>query len=180
MEISPRKLIWMDLEMTGLNPDEHVILQLSLVITDSRLNLLEEGIEIVVHQSEEKLINMDPQARIFHEKSGLLEKVKESTISLPDAEQILLDKIKSFVAKEESPLCGNSIYRDKMFIEKHMPKLNEHLHYRLIDISTLKELKKVWQNETTEYPKKETHTALEDIKESIEELKFYRNSIFKI
>jgi oligoribonuclease len=180
MEISQRKLVWMDLEMTGLHPDKHVILQASLVITNSQLETIGGGIEIVIGQPEKTLENMDPNAKVFHTESGLLDKVKQSEISVRQAEEMLLKKIKEHIKKNESPLCGNSIYRDRMFLEKHMPELDEYLHYRLIDVSTIKELKKVWRNEETEYQKKETHTALQDINESIEELKFYREEIFKI
>lgn len=175
-----KNLVWMDLEMTGLHPEKHAILQIAMVITDSELNIIDEGIEIVVHQSEDVFKNMDPNAKAFHEKSGLLEKVRNSKISLQEAETQLLNRLEIYVERGESPLCGNSIHRDRMFIEKYMPNLNEYLHYRLIDISTVKELKKLWKHETEEYPKRETHTALQDINESIEELRFYSKEIFKI
>ncbi len=177
----PEKLVWMDLEMTGLDPDRDFIIEMATIITDRELNVLEEGPEIVVHCDPTTFDRMDSWNKEHHTKSGLWAKVIASTTSQSEAEQQTLDFIKKHVKERSSPLCGNSIWQDRRFIAKQMKALDTYLHYRLIDVSTLKTLGKMWYpaEMKTITEKSSNHRALDDIKESIEELKVYRNLILK-
>ncbi len=177
----PSKLVWMDLEMTGLDPDSDVIIEMATVITDKNLEVIAEGPEIVIQRSQDLYQKMDSWNKEHHTKSGLWAKVISSAITESQAEDLTLNFIKEHVKEGESPLCGNSIWQDRRFLAKHMKKIDAHLHYRLIDVSTLKTLGKMWYQKEIDaiVDKKSNHRALEDIKESIEELKRYRTLLFK-
>ena len=178
---TPEKLVWMDLEMTGLDSDRDVIIEMATLITDKDLNVIAEGPEIVIQRPQELFQSMDAWNQEHHKKSGLWQKVITSTITQDQAEQLTLDFIKQHTGLRESPLCGNSIWQDRRFIAKHMRQLDVFLHYRLIDVSTVKILGKIWNPTAvaTTNEKKSSHRALDDIRESIEELKFYRAALFK-
>jgi oligoribonuclease len=178
---APKKLVWMDLEMTGLDSDRDFIIEMATVITDCDLNTLAVGPEIVIHQPAEFFSRMDAWNQEHHTKSGLWAKVVDSTVTQDQAENMTLEFLRQHIGPRESPLCGNSIWQDRRFIAKHMKALDAFLHYRLIDVSSVKILGKMWNAEATENrtEKKSTHRALDDIIESIEELKFYRSTLFK-
>ncbi|MEI6398900.1 MAG: oligoribonuclease [Pseudomonadota bacterium] len=178
---TPKKLVWMDLEMTGLDSDRDVIIEMATLITDVELNVIAEGPEIVIRRSQELFETMDSWNREHHTKSGLWAKVVSSEVSQDQAEQMTIEFIKQHVGLRESPLCGNSIWQDRRFIAKHMKNLDAYLHYRLVDVSSVKLLGKIWYPAESEKSrdKKSAHRALDDIKESIEELKLYRQLIFK-
>ncbi len=179
--ISETNLVWIDMEMTGLDPDTCVVLEIATIITDAELNIIAQGPVIAVHQSDEVLKNMNQWCVITHGESGLTQRCKDSTFSVEQAEQETLEFVKKYVVDGKSPLCGNSIGQDRRFMVKYMPKLESYCHYRNIDVSTIKELVKRWKPETlNSFTKKGVHLALDDIKESIEELRFYREHVFKI
>jgi oligoribonuclease len=176
-------LIWMDLEMTGLNPDIHVIVEIATLVTDDDLNIVAEGPDLVISQPEELLVHMDDFVTNMHTTSGLLEMMKASTISEAEAMQQTLDFIKEHSPEPmKIPLCGNSIRTDRTFLAKYMPDIENWLHYRCVDVSTVKELVKRW-NPGLEHarPKSEgtTHRAMDDIRDSVAELKFYRDRVFR-
>lgn len=176
-------LIWMDLEMTGLDESRHVIVEIATLVTDDDLNIIAEGPNLVIHQPDEVLAEMDDFVTNMHTVSGLLEKIKSSTISEADAMQQTLDFIKEHSPEPNKiPLCGNSIRTDRTFLAKYMPEIENWLHYRCVDVSTIKELVKRW-NPGLEHarPKSEgiTHRAMDDIRDSVAELKFYRDKVFR-
>jgi len=171
-------LVWMDLEMTGLEPDTDSILEIATIITDGELNIVAEGPNLVVHQDESVLEAMDDWCKQHHADSGLSERVRQSKLSMRDAEQQTLDFIAKHVKKGTSPLCGNSIHQDRRFLVPYMPNLEAYFHYRNIDVSTVKELARRWYSSLDMPKKKEEHLALADVRESIDELKFYRQQIF--
>jgi len=173
-------LVWMDLEMTGLDPKVDTILEIATVITDGQLNTVAEGPNIVIHQSDSVLDAMGDWCKEHHGDSGLTAKVRASTISMLDAEQQSLDFIKAHVPEGSSPLCGNSIHQDRRFLVPYMPTLEAYLHYRNIDVSTVKELARRWYPAIGAPVKVGEHLALADVRESIDELKFYRNQLFKL
>ncbi len=176
---SQENLIWLDMEMTGLDPDKNVIIEVAVVITDGNLNVLSESPSYAITQSDDDLNKMDKWNVGTHTKSGLLARVKNSDSTLDMVEDELLKLIAKYVPKGASPLCGNTIYQDRKFIIKYMPKLEEYLHYRVIDVSTIKELARRWYPEVVKgFEKQNKHEALADIHESIEELKYYRNKLF--
>ncbi len=171
-------IVWMDLEMTGLNPKVDEIVEIATVITDSDLNILYEGPDLVVKPSQSSIDQMGDYVRSMHTKSGLLSKIMNSEVLLADAKQATLNFLMEHVKERESPLAGNSIGTDRRFLLEYMPEVEEYLHYRSIDVSTIKELVKRWFPKV-EIPKKfQVHRALDDIKESINELSFYRNTVF--
>lgn len=173
-------LIWVDMEMTGLDPDNDRIIEVAVVVTDSQLNVLAEGPVFAIHQSDETLNKMDAWNKGTHGRSGLIDKVKASTISEADAEEALIAFLKPYVPAGKSPMCGNSICQDRRFMARGMPKLEAFFHYRNLDVSTLKELCRRWKPElSTGFKKHQKHTALADIIESIEELKYYRQHFIK-
>lgn len=173
-------LVWLDLEMTGLLPAQDRIIEIATIITDGELNILAEGPSMVVRQDKSLLDGMDKWNTKQHNKSGLVQRVLESTISESEAEQKTLDFIKQYVKKGGSPLCGNTIHQDRKFLVKYMPKLEGFFHYRNIDVSTLKELTRRWAPKVLEGLTKDSeHLALEDIKDSINELKYYRRQLFR-
>jgi oligoribonuclease len=172
------RLIWIDLEMTGLDPDRHVILEIATVITDDHLDLVAEGPNIAVSQPEEALSSMEEWSLTNHKRSGLLDQVKKSALDCRAAERETLEFLSGYCGKGESPLCGNSVGQDRRFLKRYMPTLEEFLHYRNIDVSTVKELVRRWYPSLPVYEKGKTHRALEDIKESINELRYYRQKVF--
>ncbi|HHF3199493.1 MULTISPECIES: oligoribonuclease [Vibrio] len=181
MSFSDQNLIWVDLEMTGLDPETHKIIEIASIVTDSELNILAEGPVLAIHQPEEELAKMDDWCTNTHTASGLVERVRNSKISEPDAVAQTIEFLEKWVPKGASPICGNSIGQDRRFLYKHMPELEEFFHYRYVDVSTLKELARRWQPEVLNgFTKQGTHLALDDIRESIAELKYYRGTIFKI
>lgn len=168
-------LVWVDMEMTGLDPDSDCIIEVAVVVTDPQLNILGEGPVLAIHQSDETLDKMDAWNKGTHGRSGLIDRVKASTVTESDAEMQLIEFLKQYVPAGKSPMCGNSICQDRRFMARGMPKLEAFFHYRNLDVSTLKELCKRWKPEVASgFKKHQKHTALADIIESIEELKYYR------
>ena len=173
-------LIWVDLEMTGLDPDTDRILEIATVVTDKDLNVLAEGPTLVVHQSDALLDGMDEWCTTHHGQSGLTQRVKDSSLSEAEVEQQTLDFLHAWVEPGASPLCGNSIWQDRRFLIRYMPKLDSYCHYRNIDVSTLKELARRWRPEVLDgVHKKGSHRALDDILDSINELRHYRDTFLK-
>jgi oligoribonuclease len=175
-----QNLIWLDCEMTGLDPDNERLIEIAVVITGPNLEPRIEGPVLVIHQSDELLNKMDKWNKGTHGKSGLIDKVKASTISEADAEAEILAFLKKYVPKATSPLCGNTISQDRRFLVKYMPKLDAFFHYRNIDVSTFKELAKRWKPDVYKaFKKQQKHTALADVHESIDELVHYREHFLK-
>jgi len=173
-------LVWIDLEMTGLNPDTDKIIEIATVITDSQLNVVAQGPVLAVHQSDAVLGAMDEWNTRTHGGSGLTQRVKDSPLSESDAERQTIEFIQQHVPKNKSPLCGNSICQDRRFLARSMPALESYLHYRNLDVSSIKELVRRWKPEIASgFEKKNTHKALDDILESIAELRYYREHFFK-
>ena len=173
-------LIWLDLEMTGLDVRKDKIIEIAAIITDKNLEIVSKGISLVIMQDKYLMDNMDAWNTNQHKKSGLYEKVLNSQISCLDAENMILKFLKKYLKRGISPMCGNSIYQDRIFLRKYMPKLENFFHYRNIDVSTIKELIKYWKPHYYDMLKKKNdHTALTDIKESIKELKFYKKILFE-
>lgn len=169
------RLIWVDMEMTGLNPDTDKVIEVAVVITDSNLEIVAQGPVLAIHQSDAVLAGMDAWNTRTHGNSGLTQRVKDSTVNEEQAETILLEWLGQYIAPNKSPMCGNSICQDRRFMARHMPKLEAFFHYRNLDVSTLKELAKRWSPAMAKkFQKKTLHTALSDIIESIDELRFYR------
>jgi oligoribonuclease len=178
IEIS-ENLVWIDCEMTGLNPETDCLVEVAVVITNSDLELLDEGLDVVIKPRPESWNNMSEFVRNMHTESGLINEV-ENGLSLEDAEQVILDYVKRFVPNaKEAPLAGNTIGTDRMFLNKYMPQLDQHLHYRNIDVSSIKELTRRWYARVYfQLPKKDGgHRALADILESIQELRYYRQTV---
>ena len=178
---SDDNLVWIDCEMTGLDPEKERLLEIAVIVTGPNLTPRIEGPVCVIHQSDDLLDKMDAWNKGTHGKSGLIDKVKASTTSEHDAEEAILAFIKKYVSKNTSPLCGNTISQDRRFLVKFMPKLEAYLHYRNLDVSTLKELSKRWKPEVfNSFKKQQKHTALADVHESIEELAHYREHFIKL
>ncbi|MES2298749.1 MAG: oligoribonuclease [Pseudomonadota bacterium] len=174
-------LVWVDMEMTGLEPDTDRIIEVAVVVTDMHLNILAEGPVFAIHQSDATLDKMDAWNKGTHGRSGLIERVKASTVTEADAEAALITFLKNFVPAGKSPMCGNTICQDRRFMARGMPKLEAFFHYRNLDVSTLKELCKRWKPELAAgFKKHQKHTALADILESVEELKYYREHFIKL
>ena len=174
------RIVWIDCEMTGLDPQKHVIVEIAALVTDAELNILGDGVDVVVHASEIDLAQMDDVVTEMHNSSGLTEEIRESAVDVHEAERIVLDYIREWVPNaRQAPLAGNSIASDRGFIRRYMPELEDFLHYRMIDVSSLKELARRW------YPrvyfgqpeKGMSHRALADLRESIRELEFYRRAM---
>jgi oligoribonuclease len=173
-------LIWCDMEMTGLDPDTDRIIEIAVVVTDSELNILAEGPVFAIHQPDEIMNGMDAWNKGTHGRSGLIERVKNSTVTEADAEAALIEFLKQYVPAGKSPMSGNSICQDRRFMVRGMPKLEAFFHYRNLDVSTLKELCKRWKPELASgFKKHQKHTALADIIESVEELRYYREHFIK-
>lgn len=174
-------LIWIDLEMTGLDPDRDLILEIATVITDKHLVVLAEGPMLAIHQSDDVLAAMDEWNTRQHTSSGLVERVRESTMTVQSAEQQTLVFLREYVDPNISPMCGNSICQDRRFLVRHMPELAKYFHYRHLDVSTLKILAHLWSPGSADaFEKTSTHLALADIHDSIRELRYYREHFFKI
>ena len=172
-------LVWIDLEMTGLNPDSERIIEIATVVTDANLNVLAEGPSLAIKQPNALLQKMDKWNREQHGKSGLIDRVKESTVSESEAMNLTIEFLLKWVNQGESPMCGNSISLDRWFLIKYMPELEQVFHYRNIDVSTVKELARRWNPEIESgFNKKGNHLALDDVYESIAELAYYRGKIF--
>lgn len=172
-------LIWLDLEMTGLDPEIHYIIEISTIITNKNLDILSEGPNIVIFQPLEKIKKIPKKFSKIHKKNGLLKKVVQSKINEKKAEEITINFLKKWVPKNKSPICGNTIAHDRRFLFKYMPNLEKYFHYRNLDVSSIKEVIKRWKPDILkEHIKKKTHRAILDIKESIQELKFYKKIFF--
>lgn len=176
-----KNLIWIDMEMTGLNPDHDRILEIATIITDDQLDIIAEGLVVAVRQPQEILDQMSEWCQTHHTQSGLLDRCKANGTTEAEAEKLTLDFIRKYVPEKTSPICGNSICQDRRFIFRYMPKLHDYLHYRNLDVSTIKILADLWKPQIMPgFSKKEAHLALADIKESIEELRYYRKHFFNI
>ncbi|WP_136487881.1 oligoribonuclease [Vibrio sp. H11] len=181
MSFSDQNLIWVDLEMTGLEPESHKIIEIATIVTDSQLNILAEGPVLAIHQPESELQKMDDWCTNTHTSSGLVERVRNSTITEDEAVEQTIAFLRQWVPEGKSPICGNSIGQDRRFLYQHMPRLEAYFHYRYLDVSTLKELTRRWKPEILDgFSKQGSHLALDDIRESIAELKYYRATIFSI
>src|SRR5690349_6056481 len=181
MPADPNNLIWIDMEMTGLQPDSDRIIEMAVVVSDAQLNLVAQSPVWVLHQPDEVLDAMDSWNKGTHGKSGLIDKVRASTLSEAQAEALAVDFLKPLVPQGVSPMCGNSICQDRRFLARWMPRLEGYFHYRNLDVSTLKELVKRWKPEVAKgFAKEGKHEALADILESIEELKYYRKTVLTI
>lgn len=178
---SDQNLVWLDCEMTGLDPEKERLLEIAVIVTGPHLTPRIEGPVLVIHQSDEQLGKMDAWNKGTHGKSGLIDKVKASTTTEAEAEQEILAFLKKYVPKSASPLCGNTISQDRRFLVKYMPKLEAYLHYRNLDVSTLKELSRRWKPAVYEgFKKQQKHTALADVHESIDELAHYREHFIRL
>ncbi len=172
-------LIWIDLEMSGLDPERDVILEAALVLTNNDLDIIAEGPVLAIHQNDSILDGMDEWNKTHHGRSGLMDRVRSSSLSEKDAEVTLISFLKEYLPPNASPMCGNSICQDRRFLARYMPYLESYFHYRNLDVSTIKELAKRWRPELLSGFKKENrHEALADIHESIEELRYYRQTFF--
>jgi oligoribonuclease len=175
------KLIWIDLEMTGLDTDKDHIIEVATIVTDQDLNVIEEGPELILHQPESVLNQMDEWNTRQHQKTGLTQKVLESQLTLKEAEDKTLEFLSKHLKPKHSPMCGNSICQDRRFLARLMPNLEAFFHYRHLDVSTIKELARRWSPELySQHEKKSKHRAMEDIYESIDELRFYQENFFRI
>ncbi len=178
---SDQNLVWLDCEMTGLDPEVDRLIEIAVVVTGPNLENRTEGPVLVIHQTNEQLDRMDAWNKGTHGRSGLIDKVKVSTLSEAAAEQQLLDFLGNYVPKNTTPMCGNTIGQDRRFLVKYMPKLEAFFHYRNLDVSTLKELAKRWKPEVyNAFKKQQSHTALADVYESIDELQHYREHFLKL
>ncbi len=181
MAQDPTNLIWIDLEMTGLDPEQNTIIEIATIVTDSQLRVLAEGPVIAIHQPQAELDKMDEWNQRTHGGSGLIGRVQSSRIGLAEAQRQTLTFLEQWVPRGASPICGNSIGQDRRFLVKYMPQLEAYFHYRNLDVSTIKELTRRWKPELLDqFSKKGSHQALDDIRESIAELAFYREKVFKI
>jgi len=178
MDDKAQRLVWIDLEMTGLDIEKESIIEIATVITDSELKILAHGPNLAVKVSEELIAGMDDWNTKHHHQSGLVDRIRTEGVSIKDAEQQTLAFLKQWVDEKSAPLCGNSVWNDRRFLDKEMPLVAEFLHYRMVDVSTVKELARRWYPDIPRYPKKLSHMALDDILESIEELEYFRNQIF--
>ena len=174
-----KEMVWIDLEMTGLDIEVESIIEIATIVTDAELNIIAEGPNLAIKVSEELLENMDEWNTTHHNSSGLVERIHSEGVSLGEAIRQTCEFLKENIELGAAPLCGNSIHNDRAFLAKEMPEVLEMLHYRIVDVSTIKELVNRWYPELPRYKKKESHRALDDIIESVEELRHYRKYIFK-
>ncbi len=173
-------LVWVDMEMTGLDPDKDRVIEIAAIVTDANLNVLAEGPVFAIHQPDEVLDGMDAWNKGTHGRSGLIDRVKASTVTEAQAEAAMIAFLSQYVPAGKSPMCGNSICQDRRFMARHMPTLETFFHYRNLDVSTLKELCRRWKPELIAgFKKHQLHTALADIRESVEELQYYREHFIK-
>jgi oligoribonuclease len=178
--MADERLIWVDLEMTGLRVERERILEIATIVTDAELNIVAEGPELVIHQADETLAAMDDWNKKHHGSSGLIDRARASSIDDAQAEALTLEFVRAHVGEGKAPLAGNSVHQDRLFLSRYMPALESFIHYRNVDVSTVKELVKRWypvQYEARPH-KKGSHRALDDIRESIEELRYYRSAVF--
>ncbi len=180
MEFSQDNLVWIDLEMTGLEPEQDVIIEIATIVTDAQLDNALEGPTLAIHQDDARLAAMDEWNTRQHGQSGLTERVRRSTITTADAEAQTLAFLRQWVPERASPMCGNSICQDRRFLYRYMPALAEFFHYRNLDVSTLKELARRWAPALAAYEKQGSHLALDDIRDSIGELKHYRSHFLRL
>jgi len=177
----PDNLIWIDLEMTGLDTVNDYIIEIATIVTNSHLEILEEGPVLVVHQSDDVLNGMDEWNRTQHGKSGLIERVRNSKMNAGEVEELTLGFLSKYVPQGKSPMCGNSICQDRRFLHRLMPQLEQYFHYRNLDVSTIKELARRWAPAVYNGVEKESnHLALDDIRDSINELRYYREQFIKL
>jgi len=181
MPLDPNALVWIDLEMTGLNTNTDHIIEIATIVTDANLNVIAQGPVLAIHQPDAVLAGMDEWNQRTHAASGLIERVKASSLTVAGAESQTLQFLQAYVPKGKSPLCGSSICQDRRFLARLMPALEEYVHYRNLDVSSIKEIARRWKPSVADgFEKKNTHKALDDIIESIEELKYYREHFFKL
>jgi oligoribonuclease len=184
IKVSPKELrlkdylVWIDLEMSGLDADTQVILEIAAIITDNDLNIIGQAPNIAIYHPEDRLVTMEEWSRSHHQSSGLMDRVKESKYDTAKAEEEILSFFSKYCEQGRCPLCGNSVWQDRRFLLKHMPRLEAFLHYRNIDVSSIKELVRRWYPAIPPFKKEKSHLALDDIKESINELNYYRGKIF--
>jgi oligoribonuclease len=174
-----QRMVWIDLEMTGLDIEKESIIEIATIITDGELNILAHGPNVAITVDESLIEGMDEWNTTHHFESGLVKRIREQGVNLSEAENMTLDFLKEWVDPNTAPLCGNSVWNDRRFLEKEMPLVADYLHYRMIDVSTVKELARRWYPEVDKYPKKGAHLALDDIIESVEELDYFRSKVFK-
>ncbi|MGH8282314.1 MAG: oligoribonuclease [Gammaproteobacteria bacterium] len=180
MPLNAENLVWLDLEMTGLDPERDLILEIATLVTDKQLNILAEGPVLAVHQSDAVLAAMGEWCTRQHGQSGLTQRVRESSVSAAQAEHATLAFLRRYLPPNTSPMCGNSICQDRRFLARYMPELEKFFHYRNLDVSSLKELAKRWAPNTLGgLTKESTHLALNDIRDSVDELKYYREQLFR-
>ena len=177
--MSDGRLVWLDMEMTGLDPEKDTILELALIVTDAELEVLAESPDFVIHQPDEVLASMDPWCIEQHGRSGLTEASRRSSLTLAEAEEQALAFLSEFVAPRTAPLAGNSVHVDRTFLARRLPRLHDFFHYRNVDVSTIKELVQRWYPGLRTPKKAERHRALDDLRESIAELRFYRATVFR-
>jgi oligoribonuclease len=178
MDDKRKRMVWIDLEMTGLDIERESIIEIATVITDSELNIVAEGPNLAIRVNEELLAGMDDWNTRHHHGSGLVERIHNEGVKVEDAEQQTIEFLKQWIEPGTAPLCGNSVWNDRQFLAKEMPTLLEMLHYRMVDVSTIKELSRRWYPDVSRYNKKGAHRALDDILESVEELRYFREEIF--
>ncbi len=179
MDDREQRMVWIDLEMTGLDIEKESIIEIATIITDSELNILAQGPNLAIKVSEELIEGMDEWNTTHHHQSGLVDRIRTVGVSIEEAQQQTIEFLQQWVNPNSAPLCGNSVWNDRRFLDKEMPLVADYLHYRMIDVSTVKELAKRWYPEVDKYPKKLSHLALDDIIESIEELQYFRNKVFQ-
>ena len=179
MDGREHRMVWIDLEMTGLDIEKESIIEIATIITDSELNILAQGPNLAIKVSEELIEGMDEWNTTHHHQSGLVDRIRSVGVSIEEAQQQTIEFLQQWVNPKSAPLCGNSVWNDRRFLDKEMPLVADYLHYRMIDVSTIKELAKRWYPEVDKYPKKLSHLALDDIIESIEELQYFRDKVFQ-
>ena len=167
------------MEMTGLDPDIHVTLEIAVIVTNADLEVVAEGPVIAVARSDEEMARIDDWSLRVHSESGLLERVRRSSVGVAEAERRTLEFLREWVGEKEAPLCGNSVHQDRLFLRAEMPELEAYLNYRIVDVSSIKELVRRWYPRMPLLVKRRSHLALDDIRESIEELQFYRERVFR-
>lgn len=178
---NPGVLVWIDMEMTGLDPDVDEILEIASLVTDNNLVVIAEGPVLAVHQEEDTLARMDAWNVEHHTESGLVERVRRSPVSVTEAQALTLAFVQRHAEKHSAPLCGNTVWQDRRFLKAYMPTLEDWLHYRIVDVSTVKELARRWKPELADrFKKRNTHRALDDIRESVAELRYYRDVFFAL
>lgn len=182
MPTNSKNLVWIDLEMTGLDPETHKVIEIATIVTDGELNVLSEGPVLAVNQPESELAKMDEWCVRTHTRNGLLKRAKKSNLKEKEAADQTITFLSQWVKKGESPICGSSVGQDRRFLVKHMPELNDYFHYRCIDVSTIRELISRWKPDVLDKAdrKSGSHLALEDIRGSISELRYYRQAVFTI